>query len=51
MVTHEDSCFLQIFLWERFGSIAPKPMEFNRVTIINEVVDDKVKKKRVPLHA
>lgn len=26
MVTHEDVCFLQIFQWEQFRALAPKPI-------------------------
>lgn len=36
-VKHVDSCFLQIFLWERFSTLTPKPMEFSTV-LMEEVV-------------
>lgn len=34
-----DSAFLQVFLWERFGCVAPRPGEFKPVVFIEEEVD------------
>lgn len=28
MITHADSTFLQVFIWERFPLIVPKPTKF-----------------------
>lgn len=46
VVTHVYSAFLKIFLWERFGNIATKPLEFDPVTTTDEMVDGKVKKTK-----
>lgn len=37
LVTRVDSCFLKMFLWERFSMIAPKSMEFS-IAVMEEVV-------------
>lgn len=39
-----NSAFLQIFLWERFDSIAL--MEFHQIIVTEEVVVDRVKKTK-----
>lgn len=43
MVTHTDTNFLQIFLWGRFRTLAPKPVEFSAMELI-ETVFNGVKK-------
>lgn len=45
VVTYADTCFLQIFLWEIFGGIAPRPVEFEKVTMVEEVLRGKRKKR------
>lgn len=38
VVTHAATCFLQIFFWNRFEDIAPRPMDFEVVTTGKTVV-------------
>lgn len=45
VVTHADTCFLQIFLWERFGGIEPRAIEFMGMEMLKVTVR-RVKKKK-----
>lgn len=36
--THVKTCFLQMFLWERFGAVLLKPHKFPAVEIVEKVI-------------
>lgn len=40
IVTHTNSCFLQMFLWENFSVVALKSMEYSEVTMEEMVSPD-----------
>lgn len=40
VVTRVDTSFLQMFLWERFGAIKPKPYEFQAIKMVEAVACD-----------
>lgn len=40
MVVHADSCFLQMFLWEKVPLIVPKSMEFSAIVIKKMIPSD-----------
>lgn len=45
VVTYADTSFLQIFLWERFSKIAPRPIEFKEVTFKEVMIQGELKRK------
>lgn len=34
VATYVDASFLQMFIWERFGNLAPKANEFDNVDLV-----------------
>lgn len=40
MVTHANTCFLQILLWERFDGITRRPVEFEAMEMVKTMVRD-----------
>lgn len=43
MVTHVDTAFLQLFLWERFKTLGPKPYQHNAVDMVEVEENGEVK--------
>lgn len=50
MVMHADSCFLQMFLWEKVPSIVPKPIEFSAIVMKKMIPSDGSKGMRLRTH-
>lgn len=45
MGTHVDTTFLQIFIWEQFGTISPKPTQSYAIEMIEIEVDGEIIEK------
>lgn len=50
VVTHADTSFPQMFLWEHFGSLAPKSIEFLVMETVEVVIDRVSRKKHTSLY-
>lgn len=46
VVTHANTSFLQIFHWDSFGALAPKPVEIPTIEMV-EVVSDGVSRQKL----
>lgn len=45
VVTHADTPILKIFIWERFRTISPRPIEFKAVEMVKVEIDVEIIKK------
>lgn len=46
VVKHSNTCFLQIFLWDRINGTAPRLVEFEAVMVVEIVIRGVRKKKK-----